>query len=150
MVGIATETAALGAYCRVQTAGKFVDATVHADTAAGDSLYASIVAGTSYPQAEAYAGVNQFAATGVNADTNITATGALTTDELVSFVETDTGVDRTATASFTSDGNVQNSVATNSNMLLVTWRRNLNKIGYALEVDTGGAADVMILDQGLF
>lgn len=150
VVGIATETVSAAEYCKVQTAGKFVDATVHTSTAAGDSLYASIVAGTAYPQAEAYAGVNQFAATGVNADTNITATGALTTDEIISFVETDTGTDRTATASFTSDGNIQNSVATNSNMLLITWRRNLNKIGYALEADTGGAADIMILDQGLF
>lgn len=150
VLGIATETVAAAKYCKVQTAGKFTDATVHTSTAAGDSLYASIVAGSSYPAAEAYAGVNVDMIAGVAADTNMAVTGILTTDELIDVSETDTGVDHTATASITTDGNVQSSATSATNFVSITWRRDLNKVGYALEADTAGAADIMILDQGLF
>ena len=149
-LGFATETAAAGAECKVQTAGKFVDANVHADTVAGDCLYASIVAGRAYPTAEAYAGLNIITDQGVSATTDIVTAGILTTDEIVAFVETDTGEDRTSTASIPTDGNVESSADTSSNMVLIAWRRNIAKIAYALEADTANAADVMILDQGLF
>ena len=149
-LGFATEAAAVGAYCKVQTAGKFTDANVHADTVAGDSLYASIVGGRAYPTAEAYAGINIITDQGASATTDIVTAGILTTDEVIALVETDTGEDRTSTASIPSDGNVESSADTSSDMLLIAWRRDLNKIAYALEADTANKADVMILDQGLF
>ncbi len=154
VLGFATETAALGAYCRVQTAGKFVDANVHADTAAGDALYASIVAGRAYPTAEAYAGVQTVKVAGAGSNTNIAVTGILTTDELVSVLHLDSSdpaID-VLSASITSDGNIQSATATDASNdgVVVTWRRNLAKIGFALEADTANKADVMILDQGLF
>ena len=149
-LGFATETAAAGVECKVQTAGKFVDANVHANTVAGDCLYASVVAGRAYPTAEAYAGLNIITDQGVSAGVDIVTAGILTTDEIVAFVETDTGEDRTSTASIPTDGNVESSADTSSNMVLIAWRRNIAKIAYALEADTANAADVMILDQGLF
>jgi len=149
-LGFATETAAAGAECKVQTAGKFVDANVHSDTVAGDSLYASIVAGRAHPRAEANAGLNISVAAGVSATTNVATAGILLKDSIEFVFETDTGTDRTSTASIDSDGNVENSADTSSNVLLIGYRRDLSKIAYALEVDTANAADVMILDQGLF
>lgn len=155
VLGIATETVAAAKYCKVQTAGKFVDATVHTDTVIGDSLYASIVAGTAYPAAEAYAGINvETKDPGAGANTNIAIDGILTTDELVEVFhhDDDANTGASLTASITSDGNIQSATATDAagDYIIVTWRRNLNKIGYALEADTAGVADVMILDQGLF
>tara|TARA_R100000306_G_C4342715_1_gene126065 strand:+ start:243 stop:920 length:678 start_codon:yes stop_codon:yes gene_type:complete len=158
-LGFATEAAAAGGRCKVQTAGRFTDATVHTSTVIGDSLYASIVAGTAYPAAEAYAGINVFTVDpGSAAANNIAVTGILTTDEVVSCLHHDlstasgTMVNLTD-VTVTSDGNVQSAAtatADTGDYVIVTWRRNLNKIAYALEADTAGAADVMILDQGLF
>ena len=153
-LGFATQAASAGDECRVQTAGKFVDANVHANTVAGDCLYASIVAGRAYPTAESYAGVQTVKVAGAAGDSDIAVTGILTTDELISvlhFDSSDPAID-VLTASITSDGNIQSSTATNASNdgVVVTWRRNLAKIAYALEADTANAADVMILDQGLF
>jgi hypothetical protein len=156
-LGFATEAAAVGAYCKVQTAGKFTDANVHANTVIGDSLYASIVGGRAYPATEAYAGVNQMSVDpGSLAATNIAVTGILTTDELISTLHYDESgplITTLGDVTITSDGNVQSAgTATNAagDYVIVTWRRDLNKIAYALEADTANKADVMILDQGLF
>ncbi len=153
-LGFATETVAAGVECKVQTAGKFVDANVHANTVAGDCLYASVVAGRAYPTAESYAGVQTVKVAGAAGDSDIAVAGILTTDELISvlhFDSSDPAID-VLTASITTDGNIQTSTATNASNdgVVVTWRRNLAKIAYALEADTANAADVMILDQGLF
>tara|TARA_R100000458_G_scaffold56900_1_gene62343 strand:+ start:1337 stop:2002 length:666 start_codon:yes stop_codon:yes gene_type:complete len=154
-LGFATEGVAAGAYCKVQTAGKFTDANVHSDTVAGDSLYASIFAGRAYPTAEAYAGINvETKDPGAAGDSDIAIAGILTTDELVEVFHHDDDANTGAglTASITTDGNIQSSTATNAagDYIIVTWRRDLNKIAYALEADTANKADVMILDQGLF
>jgi hypothetical protein len=154
-LGFATETVAAGKNCKVQTAGQFANALVHSSTAIGDSLYASIVAGSAYPTAEAYAGVQTVKVTGAGSSTNIAVTGILTTDELISalhFDSSDPAVD-TLSASITSDGNIQTATDTGTDAddgVIVTWRRDLNKVAYALEAYDAAGTDVMILDQGLF
>ena len=154
-LGFATETVAAGKNCKVQTAGKFANALVHASTAIGDSLYASIVAGSAYPTAEAYAGVQTVNVTGAGSSTNIAVTGILTTDELISALHFDSSgpdVD-TLSASITSDGNIQTATDTGTDAddsVIVTWRRDLNKVAYALQAYVAAGTDVMILDQGLF
>jgi|SaaInlStandDraft_3_1057020.scaffolds.fasta_scaffold00483_3 hypothetical protein len=66
---------------------------------------------------------------GAGADTNMAVTGILTTDKLWSVIEiaTTTGIptDRTSTTSITSDGNIQCSVATTGDKLIVLWIRKL-------------------------
>ena len=154
-LGFATQAAAAGDECRVQTAGKFVDANVHLDTVAGDCLYASIVAGRAYPTSEAYAGLNvETKDPGAAANNDIAIAGILTTDELVEVFHYDESAKtgEGITASITSDGNIQSATATNDtgDYVVCYWRRNIAKIAYALEADTANKADVIILDQGLF
>ena len=63
---------------------------------------------------------------GAAADTNIAIAGIKTTDQLICVVESATSTailtDRTSTSSITSDGNIQCSVATDSDTLLVFWQ----------------------------
>lgn len=61
---------------------------------------------------------------GAGANTNIAIAGIKTTDLLVSVIEVPAStplVDRSATTSITSDGNIQCTAATTGNQLLVTW-----------------------------
>jgi len=62
---------------------------------------------------------------GANAETNIAVSGIKTGDSLICAIEiaTSTGAltDRTDTFSITSDGNVQCSVATNSDQIMLMW-----------------------------
>jgi hypothetical protein len=64
---------------------------------------------------------------GANADTNIAVTGIKESDSLLFCLEfatsTNDPTDRTSTTSITSDGNIQCSVATNSDKLLVVWQK---------------------------
>lgn len=63
---------------------------------------------------------------GAAADTDIPVTGITTEDTLQSVIEFASGVptDRTATTSITSDGNIQCSVDTASDVLVVQyWRK---------------------------
>lgn len=60
---------------------------------------------------------------GAAADTNIAITGIKTTDQLISVVEFASGVptSRLATTEITSAGNIQCSVATTGDVLVVLW-----------------------------
>lgn len=62
---------------------------------------------------------------GASANTNMAVTGIVTTDVLISVIEiaTTNGIptDRTATTSITSDGNIQCTVATDSDKLIVLY-----------------------------
>ncbi len=67
---------------------------------------------------------------GANADTNIAVAGIKTTDQLVFVWELATAsalpTDRTLTSSITSDGNIQCTDATDSDVLLVLWMSQEN------------------------
>lgn len=62
---------------------------------------------------------------GANADTNIAVAGIKTTDQLLFVWESATSTaiftDQTANCSITSDGNIQCTNATSSDVLLVLW-----------------------------
>lgn len=62
---------------------------------------------------------------GANADTNIAIAGIKTTDQLVAVWESATSTalltDQTAASSITSDGNIQCTNATDSDLLMVLW-----------------------------
>lgn len=63
--------------------------------------------------------------TGAAGDTNMAVTGIKTTDEIISCLELATSTalptDRTATTSITSDGNIQCSVSTADDKLVLHW-----------------------------
>lgn len=67
---------------------------------------------------------------GANADTNIAIAGIKTTDQLICVWESATSTalftDRTATSSISSDGNIQCTDATSSDVLLVLWMSQEN------------------------
>ena len=67
---------------------------------------------------------------GALADTNMAASGIMTGDSLICAVEiavtTGAWTDRTDTSSITSDGNVQCSVATSNDMMLLMWHAKDN------------------------
>ena len=64
---------------------------------------------------------------GAAANTNIAITGIKTTDQLKAVFESAATsalfTDRTATTSITSDGNIQCTDATDSDLLIVIWRK---------------------------
>lgn len=63
--------------------------------------------------------------TGANADTNIAIAGIKTTDQLICVWESATSTalftDQTAASAILTDGNIQCTNATNSDLLLVLW-----------------------------
>lgn len=64
---------------------------------------------------------------GAAADTNIAIANIKTTDELIAVIESATSTavltDRFATTSITSDGNIQCTVATDTDTLIVIWHK---------------------------
>jgi len=66
---------------------------------------------------------------GAGADTNIAVSGITVNDKLLAVIEiaTSTGIptDRTGTTSITSAGNIQCTVSTSSDKLIVLWLKKL-------------------------
>ncbi len=80
---------------------------------------------------------------GASASTDISVTGLLKTDTLVSVIELTTGyANRTSSTTIQdSDGTIQCTDDTSSKKLLVTWRRDVKTLGIALQ---NAAADDII------
>jgi len=154
VLGVATETVSATTNVQIQTAGKFENANVAATVAAGDKLFATTTSGRAADQAAALADIQIVLVDGASADTNIAITGIQTHDDIVfcfeSAASTAVFTDRTSTTSITSDGNIQCTVDTSSDKLLVGIQRQSIPVATALEAASSNAADVLILDQGYF
>tara|TARA_Y100000004_G_scaffold78964_1_gene88827 strand:+ start:153 stop:806 length:654 start_codon:yes stop_codon:yes gene_type:complete len=154
VLGVATETVSATTNVQIQTAGKFENANVAATVAAGDKLFATTTSGRAADQAAALADIQIVLVDGAAADTNIAITGIQTHDDIVFCFESATSTavftDRTSTTSITSDGNIQCTVDTSSDKLLVGIQRQSIPVATALEAASSNAADVLILDQGYF